>query len=157
MNWQQICEDPQLRNLPYKIELNKTGQLIMTPARLIHGAYQARIVKILAKILPSGECITEAAISTPKGTKVVDVAWFSSQRWEQVKAQYESPIAPEICIEILSPSNSKVEINTKKRLYFAGGAKEVWICDEQGKLTFWKQPGKLSCSELAHDFPQEIA
>lgn len=64
-------------------------------------------------------------LTTPKGTKVVDVAWFSSQCWEQVKAQYESPIAPEICVKILSPSNSKVEINTKKRLYFAAGAAEV--------------------------------
>ncbi|BAP55705.1 hypothetical protein THII_1408 [Thioploca ingrica] len=156
MNWQQICEDPQLRNLPYKIELNETGQLIMTPARLIHGAYQARIVRILAKILPSGECITECAINTPKGTKVADVAWFSSQRWEQVKAQYESPIAPEICVEILSPSNSKVEINTKKRLYFAAGAEEVWTCDEQGKLSFWNQTGELEQSGLAHGFPERI-
>lgn len=66
MNWQQICEDPQLRNLPYKIELNETGQLIMTPVRLIQGAYQARIARILAKILPSGEGITECAINHPQ-------------------------------------------------------------------------------------------
>jgi Uma2 family endonuclease len=98
----------------------------------------------------------KCAINTPKGTKVVDVAWFSSQRWEQVKAQYESPIAPEICVEILSLSNSKIEINTNKRLYFAAGAKEVWTCDEQGKLAFWNQTGKLDQSKLAHSFLERI-
>ena len=43
-------------------------------------------------------------------------------------------VAPEICIEILSPSNSNTEIVDKIDLYLAKGAKEVWIVDESGKI-----------------------
>lgn len=37
------------------------------------------------------------------------------------------PKAPEICIEIVSPSNSKIEIQGKVDLYLARGAQEVWV------------------------------
>jgi len=32
MNWQQVCENPTLKDLPFKIELNTFGQIIMSPA-----------------------------------------------------------------------------------------------------------------------------
>ena len=38
MNWQEVCADPHLRDLPYKIELNERGQILMTPVRLYHSA-----------------------------------------------------------------------------------------------------------------------
>jgi hypothetical protein len=28
MNWQEICEHPDLQNLPFKIELNANGQIL---------------------------------------------------------------------------------------------------------------------------------
>ena len=42
MNWQQVCEDKTLHNLPYKIELNKQGQLIMSPASIRHVFFAGR-------------------------------------------------------------------------------------------------------------------
>jgi hypothetical protein len=36
MNWSQVCADPRLANLPYKIELDKTGKIIMSPAGKKH-------------------------------------------------------------------------------------------------------------------------
>ena len=44
--------------------------------------------------------------------------------------------APEICVEVLSPSNSEPEMNEKRALYFEAGAHEVWICDLDGKMEF---------------------
>lgn len=35
MNWQEVCADPHLLDLPYKIELNERGQILMTPVGLI--------------------------------------------------------------------------------------------------------------------------
>jgi len=32
MNWQEVCEIPQLKNLPFKIELNEYGRIVMPPA-----------------------------------------------------------------------------------------------------------------------------
>jgi len=156
MKWQQLCKDSNLNNLPYKIELNEQGQIIMSPSRLMHGAYQSEIVKKLAELLSDGQIITECAIQTPRGTKVADVAWFTSMRWQKVRDEFESPFAPEICIEILSPSNSEYEMEMKKKLYFAGGAKEVWICDENGTLNFYIKNGEIINSELIPGFPKQI-
>ena len=29
MNWQEVCEHPSLQDLPFKIELNEKGEIIM--------------------------------------------------------------------------------------------------------------------------------
>ena len=54
------------------------------------------------------------------------------------KHQYDTPypVAPEICVEVVSPSNSSAEIAEKIGLYLNQGALEVWICDQNGALTF---------------------
>ncbi len=156
MNWQQLCTDPVLCDLPYKIELNERGQIIMSPARLAHSAFQSLIDRKLAQLMPQGITLTECAIRTRKCTKVADVAWFSKSLWEQVKDEYDSPVAPEICIEVLSPGNTAKEMRDKKRLYFDSGAEEVWFCNENGKMNFYGKNGKLKNSALVPEFPKKI-
>ena len=34
--WKEIVESPNLKNLPYKIETNEWGQIVMTPASAKH-------------------------------------------------------------------------------------------------------------------------
>ncbi len=34
MNWQEVCREPTLQNLPFKIELNRYGQVVMSPAEM---------------------------------------------------------------------------------------------------------------------------
>jgi hypothetical protein len=45
--------------------------------------------------------------------------------------------APEICVEIVSPSNSRSEITEKRALYFDAGAAEVWVCALYGSISFF--------------------
>lgn len=40
-----------------------------------------------------------------------------------------APIAPEIAIEVLSPSESAVDVRRKVRDYLRGGSLEVWLLD----------------------------
>ncbi len=37
MNWQEVCEHPSLQNLPFKLELNEVGKVIMSPVRVSFG------------------------------------------------------------------------------------------------------------------------
>ena len=46
------------------------------------------------------------------------------------------PEAPEICVEVLSPSNSPEEMDEKRQLYAARGCQEFWTCSEAGEMTF---------------------
>jgi len=157
MNWQQVVADPNLKDLPYKIELNEWGQIVMTPARLIHGRHQAMIAALLSQLMQqAGEVITECAVQTSQGTKVADVAWFSLARWHQVQDELDASIAPEICVEIISPGNSTDEMKHKRKLYFEAGATEVWICDAKGKVRFYNVAGESSESALVPAFPKNI-
>jgi Uma2 family endonuclease len=153
MNWQEVCEHPALQNLPFKIELNEQGQILMSPVKVYHSAFQGKIARLLPE---RGVVLSECAIKTTKGTKVADIAWCSKERFEQIKEEVECSIAPEICIEVLSSSNTEEEMNKKRALYIDSGAKEVWVCDQFGDITFFKYDGKIEKSDLVPDFPVKV-
>ena len=157
MQWQDVCKHPSLQNLPFKIELNEYGNVIMSPVKVAHSAFQSEISFILRTLLKEGRTLTECAIATRKGTKVADVAWASSAVFKQIQHQTECSIAPEICVEVVSFSNSIKEMDEKQGLYFESGAKEFWLCDKHGHLSFFnKEKGRLNSSELVPSFPKKI-
>jgi hypothetical protein len=43
MRWAQVVNDPALRDLPYKVELNAFGKIEMSPAGTRHGRLQALV------------------------------------------------------------------------------------------------------------------
>jgi len=156
MNWQQVCEEPSLQDLPFKIELNEYGQVVMSPASNEHGRQQARLIILLTQHLENGEVISECSVNTSKGVKVADVVWTSAAFIK--KHGYTTPYseAPEICVEISSPSNSERELSAKMKLYFEQGAKEVWFCDSFGNIDFYNLRGTIPQSSLASNFPEKI-
>jgi len=156
MNWQEVCEHPSLKDLPFKIETDETGKIIMCPVKFYHSLFQGEIEFLLRSLLPNGSAVPECAIKTRKGTKAADVAWLSFERLTEAKKQVELEIAPEICIEVLSESNTKKEMIEKRALYFEVGAKEVWICNEQGEMQFFNSKHELIHSELVSKFPLKI-
>lgn len=155
MNWQEVCEHPSLKDLPFKIELNEYGQVVMSPVKVYHSAFQGRIGSLLDRLL-KGHVLAECAIATPAGTKVADVAWVSLERFQMIKEEDECSIAPEICVEVISSSNSKREIREKMELYFSRGALECWTCDEHGNMSFHSREGQLEQSAIAPDFPARV-
>ena len=146
MEWAEVINNPLLQNLPFKIELNKWGKILMSPASNNHGRWQFKIGKILDKNKGSGEVITECSIKTPEGVKVADVAWLSDEFVERYGFNTPYTVAPEICVEIVSPSNSKEEMREKIDLYLAQGAREVWLCNQEGDLSFFSTEGELPTS-----------
>jgi Uma2 family endonuclease len=153
MQWQEVCEHPSLQNLPFKIELNERGQVLMSPVKVYHSAFQGQISRLLPD---DGVVLAECAIATAKGTKVADIAWCSPRIFQQIKDETQCSIAPELCIEILSSSNTTVEIQEKIELYFAAGAQEVWTCTESGSMEFFQVNGQIKASKLIPEFPRQI-
>ncbi|MCI5124235.1 MAG: Uma2 family endonuclease, partial [Candidatus Electrothrix sp. AR5] len=100
MTWKKICDSGNLKDLPFKIETNQQGQLLMTPVKVYHSLFQGKIIGLLYAHLRGGEALAECAIRTEKGTKVADVAWVSTQRLQQIQNEAECSVAPEICIEV---------------------------------------------------------
>ena len=147
VSWDKICEDPNLQNLPYKIETNEYGQVVMSPSKYWHGSMQAKLVSTLALQMESGELSVETAIWTEKGVKVADVTWASDDFLiEHAADESELQRAPELCIEVKSGSNSEQELLEKRTLYFTQGAREVWICDRRGSICVYSSPTKRQSS-----------
>jgi Uma2 family endonuclease len=94
----------------------------------------------LHEFFPQGEVLAETAISTTDGVKVTDAARLSPGRTQELDAGPCLLHAPEICIEVLSPSNGQLEMAEKRALYFEAGAAEVWLCGLDGSMTFHLRP-----------------
>lgn len=157
LSWTDVCADPHLQDLPYKVETNRYGQIVLSPHSRRHSRLKSRLNDRLRDHIDGGERFVELAIGTDEGTKVADVAWMSSTRFSSIPEEAEpTPLAPEICIEIRSSSNTEDEIEEKRRLYLETGAEEVWICDEEGRLTFYNEDGEIESSHRAPSFPAQI-
>ena len=85
LTWEEVCNDPNLRDLPYKIETNEYGQIVMSPTYIYHGRFAYRIARLLEESLPDGTATVEAAVRTSRGTKVPDAVWLTAARWAEVK------------------------------------------------------------------------
>jgi Uma2 family endonuclease len=156
MEWAEVLADPSLQDLPYKIELNEFGQILMTPASNRHAWFQAEIAVMLHDELGTGRVLTECSIDTRLGVKVADVAWLRDDFVAEHGDETPFTGAPQICVEIRSPSNSGREFREKKALYFEQGAQEVWLCDESGQVEFFGPDGKLEKSQLVPSFADTI-
>jgi Uma2 family endonuclease len=132
MLWNDVITSPYLRDLPFKIELNKWGKIEMSPASNQHGFVQGEIYSEL-KRKRDGKVIIECSIQTTDGVRVADVAWISNANFKQFGQETPYPHAPEVCVEIMSPSNTWAEMHMKASLYLQAGAKEVWVQPINGK------------------------
>lgn len=149
VKWHELMENPFFRDVPYKVELNKFGQILMSPASNRHGIIQNRIAREIEYEKQSGVVIIECSILTGEGVRVADVAWASDEFYAEFGDKTPYPKAPEICVEVKSPANSKAEMEEKIRLYLEKGALEVWIVDENEKIDFYTHTGKIKKSKIA--------
>ncbi len=156
--WRRVLRDPYLRNLPYKVETNQHGQIVLSPHKPRHSLQQGRLIDLLRDHLTQpGARAVEFAVETAKGVKVPDVVWISRERLAQIPEDAESsPVVPELCVEVLSEGNTPAEIDEKRRLYFEGGALEVWVCAPDGTMAFYDQRGEIPASKLAPSFPASV-
>jgi Uma2 family endonuclease len=157
--WAEVHADAELAASPNRIETNAWGQIIMTPPPTgSHCARQFQIAFQLQMFL-GGRAFTECPVSTVDGVRATDAAWYSNGRYARVAGQLAFEIAPEICVEVLSPRNTQAELEAKRQLYFEAGAIECWTCDLEGRMTYYhhQEPSTpLSHSNLCPNFPNTI-
>lgn len=156
--WAEIVADPSLAKIEGRIEMDRFGHIIMSPPPAAqHGFFQIKIGELLSKWMLTGRVCSECPISTANGVRAADVAWASEDCLQKLGEKVCFPVAPEICVEIMSPSNSRQEIDEKMALYFNAGAGEVWLCSTDGKIQFYKTfATKIPKSLLCPNFPAEV-
>jgi Uma2 family endonuclease len=157
--WHQLLADRKLAKLPHRIETDRLGRIVLTPLPSFGHAWRvSTIIELLHEHLPVGKTLSETPISTADGVKVMDVAWLGSD-YAKVLEQSRPLIlerAPQICIEVLSESNSPEGIAEKRAFYFEAGAKEVWICELDGRMSFYCRGELAAGSEICSRFPKQL-
>lgn len=117
------------------LELIRGELKIMSPTGVAHGIICGTLVFELTKFVkshnlgmvlpPETGCIVER---NPDSVLGVDVAYVSHERMKTVEnIDKFLPFAPDLAVEVLSPTNTAQEMDEKVALYFAGGAGAVWV------------------------------
>jgi Uma2 family endonuclease len=155
--WNEVLADPALARFEGRIETDRHGIVLMSPPPAAsHGGYQSEIAFLLRQLMADGRVTTECPISTADGVRAADVAWASPECVRQLGNRAVYPRCPEICVEILSPRNTRTEIEDKRKLYFHAGAREVWLCSPLGAMTFFNARGPIASSVVCPKFPKRV-
>jgi Uma2 family endonuclease len=120
----------------YRHEL-QAGLLIAEPQPFPrHAQIQARLAHILSEFVEKhglGVVLTEGGFLLSRNPDTVrgpDVAFVRSDRFDAAEAgRAYFRGAPDLAVEILSPSNRPGDIHAKVADYLAAGATLVWIID----------------------------
>lgn len=141
-------------NIDAPWETNGQGQIIVNPPPgYRHASRVSRLDRLLARLAPDWPATSDVAIHTLDGIKGPDLTLAAPGFQPMLDARGHLLAAPDICVEIMSPSNTWEEMRHKTMLYLAAGAREVWVCDEAGQLHFFDGTGCLQQSALIAGLP----
>ena len=155
VRYRALCDDPCFANVPGKIEIDVWGRVMMTPPPAYrHGLVQARLVQMLGA-LAGGQVGVETPIATSAGLFAADITWASNPFVGAHGREVALQQAPELCIEVVSPSNSRQELTEKRDAYLGSGAKEVWIVyPKSRRCEFFGPQGQLDRSSFPVDLSE---
>jgi len=135
----RLLTEQDLAHLPddgFRHEL-QAGLLLAEPSPFpLHAQVQARIIELLAGFARPhglGQILGDAGFLLARDPDTVrgpDVSFVTRDRWSAAtdRGRFFRG-APDLAIEILSPSNRAGEIHAKVADYLAAGARLVWIVD----------------------------
>ena len=111
--WRQLADDPVVAAIPCKVELNEKGAIEVSPPTTRHAFIQGFVMRELARQRPRARHFTECPVETDIGMRVPDVVWASPEFMERHRDEKEFRVAPDLCVEVLSPTNTRIEMAEK--------------------------------------------
>ncbi len=107
---------------------------------LRHGEVQGNtfmVIKLFLKQNRVGRVFTESGAITERNPDTVrgpDVSYYSKENLpldKEVVGYHDQP--PDLCVEIVSPSNSMRKLKDKAKEYLFAGVRLVWVIDPEDK------------------------
>jgi Uma2 family endonuclease len=119
-----------------RTELHHGEVIVMPPPKNGHQDDQDRI-QMLLKRLAGREYVVRMEMAfrpTPEYELwVADVGCISSERHKNTPKDQYIMGAPELVVEVLSPSNRMYQINDKMSICLNNGCKSFWVVDQKRK------------------------
>ena len=114
----------------YRYELRR-GELVQTPfPEFPHIRAQWQLRRLLEDAAESAGVVDKEIPYRPLPEHEcwgADVAFVSKERWESVDRYLME--APELVVEVLSPSNTVAEMLDKRNVCLENGSREFWVVD----------------------------
>jgi Uma2 family endonuclease len=131
-----VAEFERMKDPPgFKLELHHGEVVKVPPPKPKHVATQNRIAKLLAaSTAGTWEVMMELPFRPQAEYEVwvADVGVIQAARWRDAERASVYPFgAPEIVIEVLSPSNTASEMYDRERICFDAGCREFWVIDPE--------------------------
>jgi Uma2 family endonuclease len=130
-----IEEFERLPDDGWRVELVRGHVVREPPTGFEHGGVAFRIGSLLVRFVDEhalGEVVgTEAGFilfDEPPTVRAPDIAFVREDRLGFDPKRF-APLAPDLAIEILSPSNTMSEIHDKVQDYLDAGSRLVWVVD----------------------------
>ena len=119
-------------NLSMRTELDEGELITMPPAGWDHGAYGVDITLLLGAFVKKhklGRVLSaDTGFRLNDGTvRAPDVAFVRQERVAAMESVGFAKGAPDLAVEIFSPSDSVPQLMRKVKQYFAAGCHTVWI------------------------------
>lgn len=124
-----------------RLELIRGELKVMSPSKLLHGIICARVAAELGNFVKERDLGVVVGAETgfiverdPDTVLGADAAFISHERLSTIEDLDKfAPFAPDLAVEVMSPSNTKREMEEKAALYFAAGARAVWVFNPKKK------------------------
>ena len=109
------------------------GELIeVPPPKHGHKLVEQRLLRLLDVAgRSSGEIVTEVGFRPGPGNEywTADVVFVPRDRWDAIPRDGYMEGAPELVVEVLSPSNTVAEMRDKRKICLENGCREFWVVD----------------------------
>jgi Uma2 family endonuclease len=134
----EVCRRHELRH----------GELVeVPPPKFKHSIIQRRIAQLMTAVCPPGAFVTTECgfRALPDGEyRTADVVYISPERYAAAKGLDYFQGAPDMVIEVVSPSNTKAEMRERAALCLANGCLKFWVLDEKRRLVSVSTPNGVT-------------
>lgn len=129
------------------------GEIVqISPAKYIHGKIAMEIGSLLNDYVKKNKLGVVCAAETgfivsrnPDTIRAPDAMFISNERLsQQFEPDFFLPFAPDLAVEVISPSDRWVEVEEKLDEYFRSGVRLAWVIEPKTKkIHVYKSPTEV--------------
>lgn len=131
-----------------RLELVRGEVVSMSRPNWEHGEIAGNVhmlIKLFLRDHPVGRVTVEGGVITERGPDTVrgpDVSFMSKDRMPLGERMNRfADQTPDLCVEVVSPSNTRAKLNDKIKEYFFTGCQVVWVIDpDERSVTVFREP-----------------